>query len=205
MKFCYNVIERDGDKDLLYQLEYDIDCPYLCDSYCDLSHKYQLCIYADRAKILSLLPYNYKYCARYRQYEICEKIQQEHDSGNIGYTDLPNGIRLIDWRYDWLETELRRARQDEEMYDFRYRRNIIHIDDMQKFLYNHPNIRLMTPIKNTKYTYKPKYLYINQTPVKDFTTNIQYKKIKCMHCGKEVYSNTNYCFACLQYENFESK
>lgn len=182
MKFCYNVIEEADGKHLLYQLEYDIDCPYLTGTTCNNSKI--SCIYADKIEVVKLPSYNYKICYKYIQNTLYNLYNETKD---IKYLDaLALNIRC---EKSWNEHEHKR-------------RNIINISDMQKFLDSNPDIRLMTPIKNT---YRPKYLYINKTPVKDFSTNTQYKKIKCLHCGKEVYSNTNYCFACLQYENFESK
>lgn len=204
MQFHYNVIERNKDKELLYQLDYDIDCPYLRDTKCwnpiyECSHK--LCIYADTTKVIYLPPYNFKYCPRYEQYEINARIKEYYESETTYDSRWYNTI-------DWLRRDLKHAEWDEEfMFNERWRpsRYIIHISDMQRFLNHHPDIRPMTVIKNSKNSWRPEYLYIKDNAITDTSNNQQYKKIKCLHCGKEVYSHTNYCFECLKYENFESK
>lgn len=204
MKFCYNVIERNGDKDLLYQLEYDIDCPYLRDTNCwdsiyECAH--ELCIYADKMKVVYLPSYNFEYCPRYKQYKYDAKIKECYASEATFDSQWHEKIY-------WLRRELENAQRDERyMFNDYWRpsRYIIHISDMQQFLNRHPDIRPMTVVKNSKNMWKSQYLYINNSVIKDVVNNKQYKKIKCLHCGREVYSHTNYCFECLKYENFESK
>lgn len=198
MKFCYNVIERDGDKDLLYQLDYDIDCPYLCGIHCGDSN--EACIYADMENIVLLPSYNYEHCYIYKQRTAIDEINMADES------DRHYGRFWFQCSSKYTQGRLEEDNLEQQLPSTKIKRHVVHIRNIKKFIQSHPHIRVMTVINNTKNDPYPVYKYLGNKMVQDNVSATKpYKKIKCLHCGKEVYSNTKYCFTCLQYENFESK